>query len=187
LNDWLGSQPQLGLVVTFGSMAELTIQITKRADGRSVLRCIRADGSATWQTRDGRSASFFPLHDLTHYVVEQELGFGRGFYGLIAEGWEIQDTEGKGVRGPLPDEAHEVEHLVGALDLERAGAVSWTAAELTAETTRQARAGGRAAPRTLSDEEIVRIRGRLRECYARWAALLPDATLELTFERGRST
>jgi hypothetical protein len=45
--------------------------------------------------------------------LETELGFGRGFFGLIAEGWEIEDTTGKGARGPLPDEAKLVEHIVG--------------------------------------------------------------------------
>ena len=61
-------------------MAELRIQLTKRGDGDVVLRCIRADGSATWQRHRGRHAGFFPLHDLTHYVVETELRSRRGFY-----------------------------------------------------------------------------------------------------------
>ena len=51
----------------------LTIRITKRADGRASMRCERPDGSATWQSHRGRQASFFPLHDLTHYVVETEM------------------------------------------------------------------------------------------------------------------
>ena len=71
----------------------MLIEFTKRADGRVVLRCVRADESVTWQRNDDQNARFFPLHDLTHYAVEIELGFARGFFGLIAEGWTIEETE----------------------------------------------------------------------------------------------
>ena len=67
----------------------LIIHFTKRTDGGALLKCVRADGSTTWQRQDEKNAAFFPLHDLTHYAVETELGFRRGFYGLIAEGWDI--------------------------------------------------------------------------------------------------
>ena len=76
----------------------LSIQITKRTDGSGVLRCVRADGSMTWQKQKSRHAAFFALHDLTHFAVESALEFRRGFYGLIADGWEIDDTTGKGTR-----------------------------------------------------------------------------------------
>jgi hypothetical protein len=80
----------------------LIIELTKHKDGSAVLRCIRGDGSVTWQKEEGTNAGFFPLRDLTHYAVETELGFRRGFYGLIAEGWEIAGTTGKTPRGALP-------------------------------------------------------------------------------------
>ena len=70
-----------------------------------MLRCVRADGSLTWQKQTDRHAAFFALHDLTHFAVETTLGYARGFFGLIAEGWDFEDTGGKGARGPLPPEA----------------------------------------------------------------------------------
>jgi hypothetical protein len=76
----------------------LLIQITKRSDGGGLLRCVRADGSVTWQKQESRHAGFFALHDLTHFAVESTLGFQRGFFGLIAEGWEIEETTGKQAR-----------------------------------------------------------------------------------------
>lgn len=82
----------------------LKIQITKRSDGGGVLRCTRADGSVTWQKQTDRHAAFFALHDLTHFAVESLLGFRRGFYGLMAEGWEIEDTTGKHSPRPFTDE-----------------------------------------------------------------------------------
>jgi len=60
----------------------LSIQITKRSDGGGVLRCVRADGSVTWQKQTARHAAFFALHDLTHFAVETTLGYRQGFFGL---------------------------------------------------------------------------------------------------------
>src|SRR3982751_514238 len=107
----------------------VTIEFTKRADGRTVLRCVRDDGSVTWQRNDDQRAAFFPLHDLTHYAVETELEFRRGFYGLIAEGWDIAETTGKTPRGSLPNETLEVEYLVSAFSAERASGDAAAAAE----------------------------------------------------------
>jgi len=98
----------------------LRIEITKRADGAGLLRCVRADGSVTWQKLGNRNAPFFALYDLTHFAVESTLAFRQGFFGLIAQGWDVDDTDGKGPRGPLPAEAVEVEYLVGSFDAERA-------------------------------------------------------------------
>ena len=76
----------------------LQIEIVKQPDGAGVLRCVRQDGSVTWQ-KQTRHAAHFALHDLTHYAVETALGYRRGFFGLIAEGWDVDDTTGKGARG----------------------------------------------------------------------------------------
>ncbi len=121
----------------------LLIQITKRKDGGGVLRCVRADGSATWQKQKSRHAAFFALHDLTHFAVESTLGFRRGFFGLIAEGWEIEETTGKHARGPLPSEAREVELIVGKLDGERACGAIWTAEDFNQHLANSRRKRGR--------------------------------------------
>jgi hypothetical protein len=157
----------------------LQILLTQRPDGSVVLKCIRADGSSTWQKQQGRHAAFFALHDLTHYAVESELGIRDGFYGLIAEGWSIDDTEGKGPRGPLPHDALFVENVVGTLDSERASGSRWTADEFNENTARFAATGGRPAPRALTDGELVRIRKRRAELFAQWNQLAAGGTMEL--------
>ncbi|HEX8077601.1 MAG TPA: hypothetical protein VF511_07285, partial [Chthoniobacterales bacterium] len=136
----------------------MKIEFAKQKDGSAVLRCIRADGSVTWQKQEGQHAAFFPVHDLTHYAVETELGFGRGFYGLIAEGWEIADTTGKTARGPLPNEALEVEYFVSAFSAERASGTTSRAEEFNALAANFARSKGMPAPRRLSDEELESVR-----------------------------
>src|SRR5438309_3304320 len=72
-------------------MNDLLIRIKKKSDGSAALSCLRADGSVTWQRQTGQQGRFFPLHDLTHYAVETVLGYARGFYGLVAEGWDLTD------------------------------------------------------------------------------------------------
>ena len=68
----------------------LRIQFEKQRDGAVVFRCTRDDGTVTWQKHVGKTAHFFPFHDLSHYVVESTFGFTEGFYGLIAAGWDIE-------------------------------------------------------------------------------------------------
>jgi hypothetical protein len=159
----------------------LRIQITKRPDGNGLLRCVRADGSVTWQKQE-RHAAFFALHDLTHFAVESTLGFRRGFYGLIAEGWDVEDTTGKGARGPLPNEAVEVEYLVGSLDAERAGGATWTADEFNDYAALAASNSVRATPRLLTDQDLTRVKARRDELFAEWFATPPGGTLELSYE-----
>ena len=149
-----------------------------------MLRCERADSTVTWQRQERRHAAFFPLHDLTHFAVETELGFRHGFYGLIAEGWDIVDTSGKGARGPLPREAVTVERIVGAFDAQRAGGTPWAAEAFNEQAALQATASGDAPPRPLSDAELDRVRARTLQLFSRWARLPAGGTLELTFDPG---
>jgi len=148
----------------------LHIEISKRQDGAGVLRCTREDGSVTWQ-KQAKHGAHFALHDLTHYSVETALGYRRGFFGLIAEGWEVDDTTGKGARGPLPVEAVEVERIVGLFDAERGSGMLWTLEEFN-----------QFAPRALSDADIQRVRAVRGELFRRWFAVAPGEKLELTFE-----
>jgi hypothetical protein len=147
----------------------LQIEITKRPDGAGVLRCIREDGSVTWQKQTARQAAHFALHDLTHYAVETALGYKRGFFGLVADGWDLDDTTGKGARGALPTEAAEVERIVGLFDTERASGAIWSTEEFNGF-----------APRALTAEQIHSVRARRSELFQRWFALASGEKLELT-------
>jgi len=162
-------------------MSTLRVCLTKHADGATILKCIRADGSVTWQRQQGRSAAFFPLHDLTHFAIETELSLRRAFYGLIAEGWDIEETTGKGARGALPPEALAVERLMGLFDLERAGSATWSAAELNEQCCGPAALANHRLPHPITDADFVRISSRISELLAQWAVLPAGHVLELSF------
>ena len=159
----------------------MTVRFTKRKDGRAVLQCIRKDGSSTWQRQDAERALFFPLHDLTHFAVETELGFRSGFFGLLAAGWDIADTNGKGTRGPLPNEALEVEYLVGAFSAERAGDSESIADEFYQHASAFAQSKGLPPPRQLTNADLAKVRSRITDLCGQWHALPSGETLELTF------
>jgi hypothetical protein len=147
----------------------LRIQMTKHADGSVVLRCTRADGSSTWQ-KQTKHAAHFVLHDLTHYAVETTLGCRQGFFGLIAAGWEIEDTTGKGARGPLPSQTTDVEKVVGLFDSERGAGVLWTAAEFNQFSSLP-----------LTEVQIQAVRTLRGSLFQQWFGLPSGQTLELKF------
>jgi hypothetical protein len=156
---------------------ELLIRIKKKKDGDAALSCVRADGSVTWQRQEGDLARFFPLHDLTHYAVETVLGHRRGFYGLVADGWDLDDF---GAR-PLPADMDPSEGIVGLLDVERHQGSRMSVTALL-------EVGGghavRGAVASLSDEDLDAVRARRAELFALWEALPAGETLELPFDRG---
>ena len=90
---------------------------------------------------------------------------------MIAEGWDLEDTTGKGARGELPAEAIEVEKIVGLFDSERASSLLWSADEFNAFTSR-----------ALTDTEIQQVRALRSALYHQWSAIAPGQTLELMFD-----
>jgi hypothetical protein len=148
----------------------MRVEIAKRADSAGVLRCTRDDGSIAWQ-KQPRHGAHFALHDLTHFAVETSLGYSQGFFGLIASGWDFEDVTGKGSRGALPDEALEVERIVGLFDSERASASLWTVEEFN-----------QFAPRPLTTDENQTIRACRADLFKTWSSVPAGQSLNLDFK-----
>lgn len=167
---------------------ELTVANTRHTDGSTILRLTRGDGSATWQRNRGVTGQFFPPHDLTHLAVETVLGHRRGFYGLVVEGWGVDDFGPPWPRGRLTD-IDPSELIVGFLD--RTGLDDATAPD-AAELNRTAALyfaerpddlGGLARWRDLTDDELAAVRREARALIARWHEVPPGGTLTLDFSR----
>jgi hypothetical protein len=160
----------------------LVIRIKKGADGRTSLSCTRADGSTTWQKQQGAQASFFPRHDLTHYAVEMVFGHRRGFYGLVADGWDLADFGTPWPRGKLPKEANLSEIIVGFFDRERASGQMGSAQELNEELASFCGENGLAVPEKFTEGDLSRVRQKRGELFAQWEAVEPGGVLELRFD-----
>jgi hypothetical protein len=167
-------------------MPDLLIRIKKKTDGAAALSCLRADGSVTWQRQEGRQGRFFPIHDLTHYAVETVLGHRRGFYGLVADGWDLTDFGAPWPKGRLPQDLDPSELIVGFLDTERAGGVEWAAADFNEKAALYFAQHRMPGACQITPEQLARIRTRLGELIDRWRALPAGETLELPFERASS-
>lgn len=164
-------------------MPDLVIRMKKKTDGSSALSCVRADGSVTWQRNEGPQGRFFPVHDLTHYAVETVLEHRRGFYGLVAEGWDLTDFGAPWPKGRLPADMDPSELIVGFLDSERAGGVRWSAAEFNDKSASYFTQHGLFGGCRMTDQQLERIRILLGELVGRWRALQPGEAIELPFER----
>ena len=160
----------------------LVIRIKKGADGRTSLSCTRADGSTTWQKQQGAQASFFPRHDITHYAVEMVFGHRRGFYGLVADGWDLADFGTPWPRGKLPKEANLSEIIVGFFDRERASGQMGSAAELNEHLAEFCAENDLPTPEIFTEGDLARVRQKRGEMFARWEAVPPGGALELRFD-----
>ncbi len=137
-------------------------------------------GRSRWQ-KQKKHGAYFALHDLTHLTVESVCGFRDGFYGLISQGWDIEDTSGKRSRGALPPGAIEVEFIVGVLDTERACGYLFSNQEFNETAATNATNSGRPAPRQLAEEELIAIRKVRGQLFAQWREIPEGGTLKAAF------
>jgi hypothetical protein len=163
-------------------MPALTIRIKKNKDGTAALSCTRADGTVTWQKQNGQQAAFFPRHDLTHYAVETVLGHRRGFYGMVADGWDLSDFGAPWPKGRIPADIDPSELIVGFLDAERATGNIWDASDLEAKANDYFEMHNIDAKFSITNDDLWKIRQRRGELFKLWEAVPPGDTLELRFE-----
>ena len=148
----------------------------------SVLRCARADGTFTW-TKIQPAIEF---HDLAHYVVESQLKFTEGFYGLIAKGYNIEDFElPREVRpesllpANLPIQALQTEHIVNLLQVySGTGANTFDFLETLESVLKEKQLP---CPEELNDLTLTKIILLLDSLLNTWEQLGPEETLELEF------
>jgi len=68
----------------------LKLRYKKKGDGSAAFTAVRGDGSST-TAQIGEAGGFGPVHDLAHYVVENQVCIKKGFLGLLASGWSVED------------------------------------------------------------------------------------------------
>lgn len=154
----------------------LRIEIKKTGDGRPSLACIREDGSRTW----ARVHPFLPTHDLAHYAVESVLGIDDAFFGLIAQGWDIDAFAAPGAGLRLPPSALWVERIVGHIERGVATDAETLAAALALDDAPAVGAPGTPGA-MVSAAQFAAIGACRAGGIAAWRTLPPGETLRLVF------
>lgn len=161
-------------------MPSLIFRLKKRADAQAQLTLVRDDG--TFSTGPvGSADGYFPVHDLTHYAVEQTLGLSEGFLGLVASGWEIHDFEVKGTAKRLSAETQFAETAAGELSRQILMRQPSSLEDFVwaVETKVQQHSPGFSRP--LNEAQFAAIRETVSTEWRRWRELPPNGTLELRF------
>src|SRR5215216_2143139 len=128
----------------------MIIRIMKGRNGPNTLTCTRDDGSTTW----AKVQDYFPLHDMTHFVVETTLKIPNAFYSLVANEWDLPDFTVKGNAKRIPDEANLVEALVGRLQREVMPGTEFTALTYNEEVVAVLEGIGNPSRRPVTEEEL---------------------------------
>ncbi|MEM1221079.1 MAG: hypothetical protein AAGH79_19315 [Bacteroidota bacterium] len=158
----------------------LVLRFHKKSPSQSVLTVIRADGTITW-------SKLYPgmeVHDLAHYAIETELSLSDAFYGLLADGYDIQDFELPRDQRPvalipanLPLVSLQVEYFVNLLltELQHGSPITDFIEQLS-----KMLAEAKLPPLVSLDEPILdEIRKQLRVLLIRWKAVSLGEAMEL--------
>lgn len=160
----------------------MIVRFKKLERGGAALSCIRTDGTSTWQKPKPSQATFYAIHDLTHFAVETELESLDGFFTLIAKGWEISDfDEAASTERGLPPEALLVELIVGFFDSERSSGDQWTDAQFNQYIETYDKDSQFPAEFKITDEQLQRIRRHKSALFQQWQETKLGETLELEF------
>ncbi len=159
-------------------MPTMQIVFAKHPGKPTTLRCIRDDGSVTWQSY-GNHSGFFAVHDLTHYAIETTLGYRQAFWRMIAAGRELGDF-GPGDAKTFHCEAIYAETLAGLLTTSQGNGSFLTYTDIKATIDSKAHEAG-FDPVKLMEEHLLLIRRRVRELRCEWERLSDSGILTLPF------
>ena len=120
-------------------------------------------------------------HDMVHYVVETTLGYKDGFYGLLAQGHDIQSfgqvDKRTGKKPVVPVEAIQVECIVELLQTELwDGAPYDDFLDLLKSICLDR---SLPAPKSITPEALEAIRREIRRLLRDWQRLPADECIEL--------
>lgn len=156
----------------------MQIILSKFLDKPATISCIRDDGSVTWQNY-GKQGGFFPIHDLTHFIVETELGYTYAFFGMIAKGRDLNDF-GPGDSATFHPEAVWAEMLAGLLTAVEGRGSSLNYGEITETLDSKAHDAG-IPPIALTEDQLLTIRKRIQEMADVWEKLPAGEKLVIPF------
>lgn len=161
----------------------LKIRIKKENHKSSTLTCTREDGSVTYS----KIQDDFEIHDIAHYVVEQQLQLKNAFYGLLSQGYQInefmlpKDKRPHALRPQnLPPEALATEHLVNLLTIDFMGNGGEIDISKTLESILQE--NGLSFPQEVKGERVISMQRELVDLMDKWNSVQSGEALEMILE-----
>ena len=160
----------------------MNIKITfkKGIKKSSILTIYRSDGSSTWS----KLHKGLETHDLAHFAVESTLGFTKAFYGIINEGYTIEDfiapkEQRKNDVKPenLAAEALITEHVVNLLEVELLN--SGFNENLLEDLKTILDENNLPFPNKLNKDSLTEIRNVYHDLYNKWMLLDDEETLHI--------
>jgi hypothetical protein len=161
----------------------MRVRFKKAADGRHSLSCERNDGSRTWTHLQPAIVT----HDFVHWALETTLGVKAGFWGLIARGYDLRAFMEPGATKMLPEEAAWTEFAVGSIWRDSWGQPPLDADGVIEELAVRAEMHGWKTARSITPDELARIRAAVADLSYRWLAVEPGGALELAFDEADPT
>ncbi len=139
----------------------------------------RSDGSTVWS----KLGSLPIEYDLAHYVAEKSLGFTQAFFGLLDEGFAIEDFDLPRGKRPtallpanLPLESLQIEYIVNLLQTEQRCGPS---PEFRALLTQGLTTSGLPYPDQLTEDVLNQIREDYQTLIEKWYSLPDGQQLDL--------
>ena len=86
----------------------MEIFLKKTTKDQCEYKIIRSDKSTELISLDMKT---YFVHDITHFVVEKNLGYSKGFWGMLSNGYAFNELFGK--ENPLTAELRFIEKVVG--------------------------------------------------------------------------
>ena len=158
----------------------MLIELKKKKDKNAILHINRSDGSSSWTKLHPGLVD----HDLAHFAVEKHLNFKKAFYGLIDQGFNIQDfalaqeIKPDALKGNnLPLESIQTEYIVNLLQTEFRNEGKEIDFISTLRHTLELE--GIEFPNQLDEIKLTAIRQTYHQTFEQWQNLPTGASLQL--------
>jgi len=158
----------------------LIVQIKKTRTGLSTLTVERPDGTKTYSKLN----LGFEIHDIAHYVVEKQLRLQNSFYGMLSQGYQIEDFQLPKKNRPealqpknIPREALATEHLVNLLTIDFMSDESQM--NILESLSNILKENNLPLPHELNVEKLTSIKKELADWMLKWNALESGKILKM--------
>jgi hypothetical protein len=121
-----------------------------------------------------------PFHDIAHFVTDKKLNIKNGFYGLVAQGWTIEQLSDKEVIKTLGIEAWISEIMARAIGSLYTGSCTVEQFIPLVQTEMMNREEGDRVP-VLTKEIVLEMQAEYTALLDKWCSLTDGESIKMEF------